>query len=449
MNNYNVIIITIDCLREDFSGFNNNLYKESNFISNFVKEGAVFNTAFANGPITPYSFPSLFTSVYPFIFPDEVLYSLALENTFPIKLSNRRVTLAEVLQNEGYYTVGIQDSNPFLTSFFGYKRGFDIFEDFIFKNGKEQKRFTFLSIEDIIKKVIKDNSKLKRLGWAVQCLSNLRQIKGAKQVAKRALVEIKRSIRSNKPIFLWAHFMDAHFMYSPPREYSQRLKWFFTVLRNIGTDWQKLPKDKIEILRKLYEMEIKYIYDVVYGLFTTFKKLGIDKNNSFFIITADHGEEFAEHGDLSHSSKLYNELLHIPLAIIGPGISKRIISDPVSLIDIPPTILDLLNLKNPKQFKGKSLKENLANNSSRFEQGPIVSLSLIERDKLQIASQTSEWKCIAETIDADIVNSRFFNLKNDPEESYALSGYLEKEKLLESIRRFLEIKKIYKKKNIL
>ena len=78
-------------------------------------------------------------------------------------------------------------------------------------------------------------------------------------------------------------------------------------------------------------------------------------DNSVVIITSDHGDEFSEHGGLSHDGKMYCELINVPLLVYDTSSGSHTIEAPVSLIDIPPTICDLMNVEPAPSFKGASL----------------------------------------------------------------------------------------------
>ena len=73
------------------------------------------------------------------------------------------------------------------------------------------------------------------------------------------------------------------------------------------------------------------------------------------VVTADHGEEFGEHGGLTHGRTLYDELLHVPLVVTAPGVVPGAVDAPVSLLDIGPTVLELVGLLRPVAFEGRSL----------------------------------------------------------------------------------------------
>jgi len=112
----NVILITVDCLRPDHLGFMGYKKEISPNLDKFSKECFVFANAFAVGPNTPYSFPAILTGTYP------------LDYQGPRKMERPRVFISEHLKKKGFVTAAIH-SNPRLSSFFGYNRGWDFFED--------------------------------------------------------------------------------------------------------------------------------------------------------------------------------------------------------------------------------------------------------------------------------------------------------------------------------
>jgi len=94
-------------------------------------------------------------------------------------------------------------------------------------------------------------------------------------------------------------------------------------------------------LIKLYDSAVKQVDRCVAMLYRELERLGLGLDNSVYIVTGDHGEEFLEHGKTSHSARLYNELLHVPLILAGPGIPRRSNSGVRrSLLDVLPTILE-------------------------------------------------------------------------------------------------------------
>ena len=93
-----------------------------------------------------------------------------------------------------------------------------------------------------------------------------------------------------------------------------------------------------------YHNTLKYQDEFLEKLMKIFKDLGLLKN-TLFVIMADHGEGFGEHSRLQHDTVIYNEGLHVPVILFGAGVlSPQYIENPVSLVDIIPTILKLMGL---------------------------------------------------------------------------------------------------------
>jgi arylsulfatase A-like enzyme len=111
----------------------------------------------------------------------------------------------------------------------------------------------------------------------------------------------------------------------------------------------------VELLRKLYLAGVRKVDDYVKEFFNILKENNL-LENSIVIITADHGDEFGEHGGLSHDGKMYSELVEVPLIIFDPSLAEGKVSESVvSTVDIPPTIIHLFGLDPVDKFQGHSL----------------------------------------------------------------------------------------------
>jgi arylsulfatase A-like enzyme len=99
---------------------------------------------------------------------------------------------------------------------------------------------------------------------------------------------------------------------------------------------------------------------------------------AILIVGADHGEAFGEHGTYQHTKTIYEELIHVPLLIHGPGIAPRRISEHVGLIDLGPTILDLFTVETPGTYMGQSLVHLLAGRRSALDR-PLAAEGRLRR----------------------------------------------------------------------
>ena len=151
-------------------------------------------------------------------------------------------------------------------------------------------------------------------------------------------------------------------------------------------------------------------------------------DDTFVIITADHGQQFMEHGRHGHGLHLYDELIRVPLIMVGPGLEGQVISRQVSLLDLAPTILDMLEVKKPDAFLGSSLlplitgKEPEAGSSEAVSETDTGSGIARVRENFKpqldprrrrISLRTGSWKYIYTEGEPD----ELYDLENDPGET--------------------------------
>jgi len=102
------------------------------------------------------------------------------------------------------------------------------------------------------------------------------------------------------------------------------------------------------------------------------------KDRAYLIVTADHGEAFGEHGTFQHTKTLYEELLHVPLLITGPGVVPRRIEQHVGLVDVGPTVLDLFGVDAPAEIIAQSLVPVLAGGEVALDR-PVLAEGRLRR----------------------------------------------------------------------
>ena len=313
----NVILLTIDALRKDALGCYGNESGLTPFVDSLQSKCIRFTKGQAIGPYTQASFPGILTSSY------------YLEYGKPKGLSPRRTLISEPLKQAGITTAAFH-SNPYICAYLGWNRGWDIFYDSM---GDEVEP----GIPYIRGSII--NTKLNN--W----LSS--HIQGGEY----------------KPFFLWLHYMDIHEPYIPEKKYIDMVDSSVTISQDEmyslfeNTILKRDTSDpgKVTILKKLYDIHVREVDIYVQEFFGILKRLDILKD-SVVILTSDHGDEFNEHGGLSHDDKMYSELIDIPLLIYDPNKDKGEICDTlVSNVDIPPTIVHLFGLEPVAGFTGYSL----------------------------------------------------------------------------------------------
>jgi arylsulfatase A-like enzyme len=154
------------------------------------------------------------------------------------------------------------------------------------------------------------------------------------------------------------HLFDVHAPYDPPAGFDMR----FSPEGSRGvTEWQTdslnnlLNPDDLDHLIDMYDGEIAWVDSQLGRLFAELRRTGI-ADNAVIIVTADHGEEFFDHGSWSHSHTLYQELLHVPLIVSGPGVPAGIEdSVPCGQFDILPVIAGFAGAAVPERVEGVDL----------------------------------------------------------------------------------------------
>jgi len=431
-NASNVILITIDALRRDHLGCYGYHRNTSPNIDSLAERGVVFKQAISNAPYTKASFKSIMTSTYPFSFG-------GYHTVKP------RLKIAEILKQNGYYTAAFP-TNPLLSASSGYADGFAVFED-PFKKADSSTRIRnrLQQIRRYIDQ--KFGFDLVKLYLFYKTLHNFIHPSPLQYMpcASGNIVtqELMSTITNNKDrcLFIWTHYMDVHVPYNPliqmPDEShnylsSREIFRLNAKLRRL-IDLPRKKEDKTAItqvelkkLINLYDGEIKYVDEQIGSLVNQLKKLHL-LENTLIIITADHGEEFWEHGALghlgiNHCTHMYDALLRVPLIISHPQLCRRLITDQVTLLDIAPTVVDILGLPQVKQFQGKTLLP-VINGTEKREGGVISEASAsnkfkgseaISMDEPRIVShRTQGWKYIYNESGQD----ELYHLENDPGET--------------------------------
>ena len=320
----NVVLIVVDALRAANVSFLGYARTTTPHLDALAAKSYVFDQAVSVGGNTPTAMSALMTGRYPFIgFGDDWtppfvfgmrrFYVDGLEPGLPRSLP----TLAEQLSSAGYTTAGFI-TNPYLKRVFDFHRGFDEYEEIFREQGVPY---------------------------------------GQGETVSHAAVDFLRT-RAPRPFFLYLHYMDTHGPYSPPDAFRTRFGDEVIPLEDFAHHWQRWEKltrtgdPELEALAapmlNLYDGAIAYVDDCIAQVLDTLEELEL-ADDTVVIVTADHGEEFLEHGGTTHQGTLYDELLRIPLLIHLPGKEGGRLSDLVRNFDSMPTILQLAGIDTEGQ----------------------------------------------------------------------------------------------------
>jgi arylsulfatase A-like enzyme len=367
-----VILVTVDCLRADHVGFVGYEPPTTPFLDSLAAGSFVFPAAVVAGAPTYYSLPAIIASRYP----------LALGRDL-IGISPEEPTLASTLQGAGYATACFAAANPYISSRFGYEKGFDTFRDFLdaepVASSNARPSTARNGLASALNRKLRENSH--RLGpigsvyeelyfqycqrlatAAANSLDILRRFPAADVIVDQARTWLA-SI-GDRPFFLWLHFMDPHSPYYPTEKAFDlmgygpitpfRARYLNSYWNRSDLEPQRLARHRDEIVA-LYDAGIRWVDAQIARLIEALNRFN-RWDSCILAVTADHGEEFLDHGGRYHPpSSLREELIQVPLLLRVPGTVKTQLSrSPFSLLHLAPTLLDAAGVPIPSAFRGRS-----------------------------------------------------------------------------------------------
>jgi arylsulfatase A-like enzyme len=380
-----IVLVSIDSLRYDHLGCYGYERPTSPTIDGFAREGVLFRNAVSTTSWTLPAHAALFTGLY------DSAHGL-VDNG--LRLADAHVTLAEALGAAGYQTGGFY-GGPYLHSTFGLGQGFDSY----------QSCMTALA-DDL------PDADLRATAQAPRSLSH-EDVTGPRTVLE---VESWLGRTDERPLFLFVHLWDVHFDYVPPPPYVEMFDPDYEgdldargLMQNQAVHRGMRKRDR-EHLLALYDGEIRFTDDTLAAIFEALRARG-RYESSLVVVTADHGEEFFEHGGKGHQRTLFDELIRVPLIVRWPGkvLAGEVVEQQVRLIDMMPTLLSLAGIPPPGEMQGRDLSPLLRGETLPPE--PTLAELLVGR-RLMRALRTDEHKLIS------YANRRFalFDLVRDPGE---------------------------------
>lgn len=312
-----VVMVLVDALRADHLGAYGSSRGLTPNVDRFARRSFVFEHAVAASAWTRSSVASLFTSRYP-----SSHGVLGRTDGLPPEA----LTLAEVLAGRGWETLGIT-TNGNAGQPFGFTQGF---QSFVYPASGRPGKLRAEAVTEL----------------ALQCVAQ-RQDRLARQ-----------------PLFLYLHYLDPHDPYRPHPELTGEPEppGRYDGERPSLEALDALPPgartaDDEARIRHLYAGEVRYCDLWLGRLFDGLQRLGA-LDDALVVLTADHGEGLWDHGERSHGGSLYQEQLHVPLVVHYPGQQARHarrVAEPVSNVDVAPTVLAAAGLEMPAVFQGRDL----------------------------------------------------------------------------------------------
>ncbi|MFT5155254.1 MAG: arylsulfatase A-like enzyme [Planctomycetota bacterium] len=314
------VVIVIDTLRQDALGCYGYEGDPTPNIDALAAEGTRFDQAISSSGWTLPSVASILTASWP------SMHKALGKNTRLTPITSDLPTGPELLQKQGVATAAVANA-AFLSPMLGLQRGFDDFD--------HEPAF---------------NDRIRRADASVD-------------LALRMIDE-----RKEGEFFVLLHLFDPHLDYDAPDGYAEA----FVGTRNDParpvsmTDCRALqqakgrmaptPKD-VDYIKGQYQAEVAFVDRSLGRLFDGMRQMGV-YDDCMIVLTADHGEEFWEHGGLEHGHSLYDELVRVPLIVRGAAKDQEpasVVASQVRTLDVLPTVLHEFGASFPAGTAGQSL----------------------------------------------------------------------------------------------
>jgi arylsulfatase A-like enzyme len=428
-----VLLLSLDTVRADSLSHYGYERFTSPILDQMAAEGVVFEDASSTAPWTLPAHASMLTGLNP-IRHGAVTTETALPETHP--------TLTSILGGAGWRTGTVVSTLWLQRDLYGLTRDFELYREL---DVPAHRRSPSTSVTD------------QAIEWMEQA--------------------------GNEPLFLFLHYFDVHGDYASLPQY-ERL--FVTPYEGPadGTGWQLMranlsdrhlaicredfdprkchfgpgnagfaldetmskfhfDEDDIRHNKELYDAGIRQL-DTELGRLFGFLRETDRLASTLLIVTSDHGEEFMEHGQVAHYVTQYQEVLRVPLLVVGPGVPSNVrIDAPVSLVDLVPTVLSRVGLPVPEGIDGLDLSplwrgENVSDFDERFLYGEAsggLTHRLIVENVIPIrwSVRRGRWKLQYESIGPTY---QLYDLANDPLEQVDVAG--EQPEILAELRAELE-----------
>lgn len=335
----NLLLITLDTTRADHLGCYGDRAAGTPVLDALAARGVRFDQAICNVPLTRPSHTTILTGLLP--------QRHGVWSNGPYRLDPKFPTLAQRFRESGYHTAAVVASFV-LSRSFGLDHGFDLYDDRL-------RETTGADPE-----------------------------KPANEVAAAAAAWLDHPLQP--PFFLWLHFYDPHYPYTPPAGYS-------------GDP---------------YDGEIAFMDREIGVVLQALEAKGW-LANTLVVAAGDHGEGLGEHGETTHGYYLYDSTMRVPLIVAGPGVAAgQTISATVSLADLMPTFLEAFQMrKDQDRFDGRSFWQGIQ--SGKLEPRDVVMENRSIHYQFGWAALTGLRTGDSKWIGAP--QEELYDLKNDPRET--------------------------------
>lgn len=352
-NKPNIVLLILDSVRNDRLSMFGNKRKTTPFLDMLASKGTYFKNCYSASNSSLPAHVSIFTGKPPYFHGASSNFSF-FDGKYPM--------LTEMLKEVGYKNLGVSTQNPYFIRETGFLRGFDHYTQVVKTN--KQKKIANLSFVEKLKKFIwkklaERSPKIRNRIALMRARSDekyyLRNDLGGQKIIDKIYGYIKEHSGKGKPYFLFANVLEAHTPFLPPGKYrsffdrshiSDNLLMGMKYVHGLVAGKRILNSSEIETMELLYDNGLRYLDDLVKGLFAKLQADNLIENTVFFILS-DHGEMLYEKDLLvGHGSSLYEGVTRVPLIIFGHDYFKGGIEEKIcSTTDIFSTIAKICNIE--------------------------------------------------------------------------------------------------------
>jgi len=398
----NVFVVAIDSLRADRVRPNApGVTEQTPHLAALAARGVTFAHAYSQASWTKPSVASLLTSLFP---------STHGANLRRDRLSSQATPLAETFAQNGYRTA-VFSANPWISPAFGFDRGVEHFFE------TEQETFSRMVLLIRVLRALDRPLPSRPISRAIASAERAAGL----GVGRRSNCERDNAILgalgswlaqpADRPVFAYLHLMSPHIPYEPPSgtrgfDGAEQVELLMRT--------EPLEEGRRQTLVRLYDETVAHA-DSVLGEILDVIAASIPMDRTIVVVTADHGEEFYEHGRFGHGKTLYEEVVHVPLVLAGPGLAAGVTrDDPAMLVDIAPTLAKLVGIARSANWAGRDLV-------AKHLSGPAYA-ELLREGGLEIYMTSDGREKYLETTEklGAEMRAEVYDLRADPAEKHPL-----------------------------
>ena len=388
----NIILISMDALRHDRTGYSGNPDGLTPNLDQLAEESVVFHSAFSAASWTLPSHMSMWTARWPSIHRvTNKLTLLGAEKMSETSLSAGIETFPNLLVAQGWTAAGFTGGAG-VQGKYGFSRGFSEYLD--------DRPFAGM-----------DYSSPAALEWL-------------------------RAHKDGGPFFLFLHGYDAHGQYALPDSQIQGIPYDGELngsideqatLRERGLQAIEKPGDDASLrgtlddadaafLERIYDLKVRDADQRLGTFLGELRRMGL-LDRSIVVVVSDHGDEFMEHGHVDHGHSLYQEQLHTVMLMRFPGYARRQdVQSVVRTVDLFPTLFDVLGMAQPGGVDGRSMLPLLQGTEPARQAFAETDYRLFVHRR---AIRDSQYKLVLDLQDGE---RRLYDLTSDPTEQRDISS---------------------------